>query len=139
MPDPSCICELHHSSWQRQMLNPLSEARDRIHNFMVPSWICFHCAMMGTPILNSNTFHYTIFELYTGYFLQYTLSSLILSFLIPRYQFLKNDFNVFKIYICLAEVLFFKYTRVIKLYYFLKIGNILNLTSFSKISMFCFW
>ena len=27
--DPSCICDLHHSSWQRQLLNPLSEARDQ--------------------------------------------------------------------------------------------------------------
>ena len=25
---PSCICYLHRSSWQRQVLNPLSEARD---------------------------------------------------------------------------------------------------------------
>ena len=24
----SCICDLQHSSWQRQILNPLSEARD---------------------------------------------------------------------------------------------------------------
>ena len=28
MQDPSCICDLHHSSWQCQILNPLSEARD---------------------------------------------------------------------------------------------------------------
>ena len=27
--DPSFVCDLHHSSWQRQILNPLSEARDR--------------------------------------------------------------------------------------------------------------
>ena len=27
-PDPSCIFELHHSSWQHWILNPLSEARD---------------------------------------------------------------------------------------------------------------
>ena len=26
--DLSCICSLHHSSLQRQILNPLSEARD---------------------------------------------------------------------------------------------------------------
>ena len=25
--DPSCICDLHHSSWQHQILNPVSEAR----------------------------------------------------------------------------------------------------------------
>ena len=28
-PDPSCICDLHHSSWQHWILNPLSVARDR--------------------------------------------------------------------------------------------------------------
>ena len=26
--DPSCICDLLHSSWQRRILNPLREARD---------------------------------------------------------------------------------------------------------------
>ena len=29
--DPSHICKLHHSSWQRPILNPLSQARDRTH------------------------------------------------------------------------------------------------------------
>ena len=28
MPDPSHVCDLHHSSWQHQILNPLSEAGD---------------------------------------------------------------------------------------------------------------
>jgi len=28
MPDLSCICDLHHSSWQHWILNPLSKARD---------------------------------------------------------------------------------------------------------------
>ena len=27
-PDPSRVCELHHSSWQHQIFNPLREARD---------------------------------------------------------------------------------------------------------------
>ena len=34
---------------QCQILNPLNEARDRTRNIMVPSQICFSCAMMGTP------------------------------------------------------------------------------------------
>ena len=29
MPDPSLICEIHHSSWQHWILNPLSGARDQ--------------------------------------------------------------------------------------------------------------
>ena len=37
--DPSCICDLHHRSRQCQILNPLSEARDRSHNLMVPSLV----------------------------------------------------------------------------------------------------
>ena len=40
---------LHHSSLQCWILNPLSEARDRTHNLMVPSWIHFYCATLGTP------------------------------------------------------------------------------------------
>ena len=48
-PDLSRVCELHHSSRQRQILNPLSEDRDRTHNLMVPNWICFHCTKTGTP------------------------------------------------------------------------------------------
>ena len=43
MPDPSHICHLHHSSWQRWILNPLSKARDRTCHLMVPTQICFRC------------------------------------------------------------------------------------------------
>ena len=32
--DPSHVYNLHHSSWQRQILNPLSEARDQTRNLM---------------------------------------------------------------------------------------------------------
>ena len=39
--DPSCVCGLHHSLWQHWILNPLSEARDRTCNLMVPSRIHF--------------------------------------------------------------------------------------------------
>ena len=38
-----------HSSWQCWILNPHIEARDQTCNLMVPSWISFHCATMGTP------------------------------------------------------------------------------------------
>ena len=33
-PDPSCVCDLHHSAWQRWILNSLSEARDQTCFFM---------------------------------------------------------------------------------------------------------
>ena len=35
-PDLSCVCNLHHSSGQCWILNPLSEAEDRTLNLMVP-------------------------------------------------------------------------------------------------------
>ena len=38
-PYQSRICDLHRSSWQSQIFNPLSEARDQICNLMVPSRI----------------------------------------------------------------------------------------------------
>ena len=37
--DPSHICDLHHSSQQRRILNPLSEARDQIHILMDSGWV----------------------------------------------------------------------------------------------------
>ena len=40
-PDPSRVCNLHHSLWQCRIPNPLSEARDQAYNLMVPGPICF--------------------------------------------------------------------------------------------------
>ena len=37
--DPSRVCNLYHSSWQRRIVNPLSKGRDRTRNLMVPSRI----------------------------------------------------------------------------------------------------
>ena len=48
-PDPSCVCDLHHSPQKRWILNPLSEARDRTCVLMDPSQIRFCRAMTGTP------------------------------------------------------------------------------------------
>ena len=41
MRDPSHICHLHHSSQQRQILHPLSEARDQTHILMDTSQGCY--------------------------------------------------------------------------------------------------
>ena len=49
MQDPSHICNLHHSSWQRWILNPLSTTRDRTHSLMDTSWVHFCRATTGTP------------------------------------------------------------------------------------------
>ena len=50
MPDPSGVCNLDHSSLQRQI--HLSKARDWTHNRMVPSQICFYWTTTGTPQCN---------------------------------------------------------------------------------------
>ena len=47
--DQSHICDLHYSSWQRWILNPLNEARDQTCLLMDTSLICFHCTITGTP------------------------------------------------------------------------------------------
>ena len=57
-PYPSHICNLHHSSWQCWILNPLSKARDGTCNFMVPSWIHFRYTTMGTPETLFSVFGY---------------------------------------------------------------------------------
>ena len=41
MQDLNRVCKLQHSSWQRWMLNPLSEARDGAGILMDPSWVCY--------------------------------------------------------------------------------------------------
>ena len=48
-PEPNRICDLHHSSRQRRILNQLSEAKDWTCILMNTSQICFHWAMKETP------------------------------------------------------------------------------------------
>ena len=42
MPDPSRVCELHHSSWQYQIPDPLSKARDQTHSLMDTRQVHYH-------------------------------------------------------------------------------------------------
>ena len=42
MQDPSLVCDLHYSSWQCQILNPLSEGRDQTQILMGTSRVCYH-------------------------------------------------------------------------------------------------
>ena len=48
-PDPSHVFDLHHSSWQHWILNPLSEARDWTCILTDASQMHILWAMMGTP------------------------------------------------------------------------------------------
>ena len=60
-PDPSCLFDLHHSSWQHLILNPLSEARDWTHILMDTSRVRYRWATTGTPsIVLLNTLMCTI-------------------------------------------------------------------------------
>ena len=38
-PDPSCVCDLHHSSRKHEILNPLSGARDQTQVLMDTSQV----------------------------------------------------------------------------------------------------
>ena len=49
---PSHVCDLHHSSRQCGILNPLSEAKDQTSNLMVPSWIRFDYTSIATPCVS---------------------------------------------------------------------------------------
>ena len=39
MQDLSCVCNLHHNSWQCWILNPLSENMDQTHILNDTSWV----------------------------------------------------------------------------------------------------
>ena len=46
--DLSHVCDLHCSSQQHQILNPMNEARDQTRTLMHTSQICSCCTIMGT-------------------------------------------------------------------------------------------
>ena len=60
-PDPSFICDLHHSSGQGRILSPLSEARDGTRNLMVPSQVIAELqqesasSLFGYPVLGDKS------------------------------------------------------------------------------------
>ena len=47
--DPSRLCDLHYSSQQCWIHNPLTEAREQTHVLMDTSWVHCYWAMMATP------------------------------------------------------------------------------------------
>ena len=64
-PDLSRVCNLHHSSWQCQILNPLSKARDRTFILMDSCWVCYHWAMLGISSCHFLSFHFLNLKLKT--------------------------------------------------------------------------
>ena len=47
--DPSCICDLHDSSKQCRILNPIIKARGQTPVLVDTSWVHYCRAMTGTP------------------------------------------------------------------------------------------
>ena len=52
--DLSHICDLHPSSRQHWILNPLSKAEDQV--LVDTSWVRYHCATTGTPKFSNLNF-----------------------------------------------------------------------------------
>ena len=52
MSDLSCVCDLHCSLWQCQILNAPSKARDRTHILMDTSWVLNWLSHDGTPTVS---------------------------------------------------------------------------------------
>ena len=60
MQDLSCACNLHCSSRQHQILNPLSEARDWTCILMDTRWVHFHWDMTGDSAFKSMLFSFRL-------------------------------------------------------------------------------
>ena len=82
-PDTSCICNLHHSSRQWPILNPLSKARDRTCILMDSSQVCFHWSTTGTPQVKcldkqvKNSWHSIWNEIHKSMFIYESISLLL--------------------------------------------------------------
>ena len=66
--DPSCVCDLHHSSRQCWILNPLSKARDWIQVLMDTSWVRYCSATTASLVLLFNSYIITMTWLYLSLF-----------------------------------------------------------------------
>ena len=60
MRDTSCVCDLHHSAWQRQIVNPLSKVRDQTLFLMDTSWACYAEPQLERPIESLLKFEYCV-------------------------------------------------------------------------------
>ena len=49
--DPSHVCDLHHSSEQLQILNPLNKAKDQTQILMDASQVHYYWDMTVTPFM----------------------------------------------------------------------------------------
>ena len=85
IPDPSRVCDLHHSLWQCWIPESLSKARDWTHILMDTSQICFHCATMETP---PKSYFFNVVDI-TKEKLHYTRLTLLLEIFFCGFKALK--------------------------------------------------
>ena len=93
MPDPSCVCNLHHSPRQCQILkHPVSESRDQTRNLMVPSRIRTCCATMGAPypLFKNFYFYFILLKHKLIYSVVLITPTFFLSFLAQAYDMQTN-------------------------------------------------
>ena len=64
MPDPNHVCHRHHSSWRCQILNPLSEARNRTRFLTDTSRIHYH---RFVRVLHNGIFKLRFFSLFAKF------------------------------------------------------------------------
>ena len=89
-PDLSRVCDLHHSSQQCRIPDPLNEARDRTHILEDTSWIRFCCSTTGTPyiyiyihIYMESYIHINIYvHIYTHIYLLFIYSTIFIQYLL---------------------------------------------------------
>ena len=107
--DLSWVCDLHHSSWQCRILNPLSEARDRTHNL----WflVGFVSAAPRRELLHP------LFDLYVTQLNFQVLYLVSLRYSFHLYKILYLPFKIFILFFIKSFFFFFGLFRAVPMAY----------------------
>ena len=136
MQDLSHVCDLHHSSRQCWILNPLTEARNRTHILIDTSWVHYHWAMKGTL----QTSHFFFFLLL---FPQYNFFSYCTAWW-PSYTYMYTFY--FKSQDLIQLIVFTALSRTFQsdpcIFFFfcnyVTLKNIITTSAFSATALICF-
>ena len=127
--DLRCVCDLHHSSQQHPIFNPLREARDWTHILMVTNQVCYHWATTWIPYSHNFLMPVNTKNLKMSFITTYLSCSFLIDILIifgMHLIFLCHIFKTFKNYKC-KYILFYS-----------KIFFPLPITCFSSFAAFGF-